>query len=109
MRCLKIAVTLVVLLAIFANVHCVARCAVTPCDQSSSDVPPCHRHSSPGSKHCATPLFAAGARFQPAYHPVAQPVTADTAAPPQWRPFVRHNAATLPVDSSAPSLLILRI
>ncbi|HUB78249.1 MAG TPA: hypothetical protein VMB03_05605 [Bryobacteraceae bacterium] len=108
MRCLKLTVALAVLLAMFANARCVAKCAVTPCDQSSSDVPPCHRHPAPGSRHCSTPVFVSTARIHQLLTPAIVFET-EAIAPPRWQALARTAPAPPTPAGSAPSFLILRV
>jgi hypothetical protein len=111
MRCLKLTVALAVLFSVLAHAQCVARCTVTPCRQSATDLPPCHRHSSPGSKPCTTPLFVSGARFQAAHQLVLQATIVESAAaaPAQWQLLPQSYPASPPPDSRGLSNLILRI
>ncbi|HEX3748760.1 MAG TPA: hypothetical protein VHW09_32765 [Bryobacteraceae bacterium] len=113
MRCLKLPVVLAALVSLLASVHCMARCAVMPCGQSGSqsDLPPCHRHSTPAAKPCATPIFMAEARTHGAtpIAPLAPAVQVEPAAPPLTRPAAQPRPASPAPDSGGPTIHILRV
>src|SRR5580698_9962464 len=110
MRSPKLSVVVVVLLSLLASVQCVAQCIASPCEQSSANLPPCHRHQSPATKSCANPTFVADARPHSAPQFAVQAIVADTelAAPIVSQPHLQPPHSS-PPDSVAPSLFILRI
>jgi hypothetical protein len=99
------------LLSLLASAQCVARCAAMPCDQSSADLPPCHRHSAPAPKVCATPLFVVSIRThaapQLAVHEIA--TVSEFAVPSLWQPLTRAYPPSPLPDRGGPSITIRRI
>ena len=112
MRRLKFPILVAALISVLANAQCMVRCQVMPCDPpASSDVPPCHRHSAPAPKPCATPLIVADAQVHAAPQSVMQAAIVDTEVVPltPWQPPMPPHSSSAPPDSGGPSINILRI
>src|SRR5580698_6342006 len=111
MRSPKLSVVVVVLLSLLASVQSVAQCIASPCEQSSANLPPCHRHQAPTTKSCVNPSFVADARPHPGPQFVLQATVddAEAVAPAVWQPHLQPHPSSTPHDSAATSLFILRI
>jgi hypothetical protein len=103
MRLSKLPALAAILLLFFATVQCVASCVESP-----GQMPPCHRHA---GHSCDTPVFAEHARVHAAPVIVLQAALADATpvVPLTSQPAPQLHPLSPPLDSSGPSIAILRI
>ena len=110
MRRLKFPILVAALISVLANAQCMVRCQVMPCERpATSDLPPCHQHSAPVQKPCATPLFLADAQAHAAPQIVVETAIVETEVLLPWQPAMPPHSSFPPPDSGGLSIPILRI